>query len=402
MKKASLFFWVVLGLVLAGKPVLAETDAGTSSVKDKHSLAVAGVGIAALEEIAKKGIITPGQSSEGSNHLLKQVSETVGRSVSANEALSARDALGTAPGETKKGGGVTFVDILWVIGIIVGVVCLLILFGRAVGMLVAFFVSIPAVVYEVLLFLGAAVLFTVPYLTHLSQDMAPFIGFTGCLVLAGGLFFTFTAHEIKISGVRFSLPLFVAWSIAAVVFQSSLIGFFAMAALMSTLGFSALMVPGCVMIGFEDDAAVARTTSAAFAVLIAFVAIHALGPNIPHIGVFKIGALYFGSFVGYLGLLIVSSKWYAKNSGHYILLQVVTIVAGFAALLFGTWLKLPELQKIGGTFFALYALEKTFEIPKKSLVGYAAVGFVIASAIFVFCWYVKAHPDTFRPYLFLV
>ncbi len=395
MRRNQILIGLALVFVLAGGSALAETNAAPAAA-GKTSLAATGVGIAALQEVAGKGIITGSQSGEGVQYLLKQAAQTIGHPVTAEEALAARDTLGAALGTVPaKKGGVTFVEVLLVLAIIGVVFCLAVLFGPLL-------IKIPPVAYEAVFYVAAAAIFFFPFYGHMAANMLPYAGFMGCLVLGAGLAFTFKAHKIKFTGTSFSLPLFVAWSIAAIVFKSSLIGFFAVAALMSALGFSVLAVPGCVIIGFEGDAKIARATTTAFVILIIFTALHAFGMSPPHISVFKVGALYFGSFVGYLGLLITSSKWYTKKNHNYIVMQVVTVVLGLAALCFGTQFGLPELQKIGGTFFAFYLVEKTFEIPKKSIFGYAAVGAFSSSVIIALCWYIMAHAETFRPYIFFV
>jgi len=105
-----------------------------------------------------------------------------------------------------------------------------------------------------------------------------------------------------------------------------------------------------------------------------------------------------GSFVGFLGLLIASSRWYPKRF-PYAYLQFVTIVAGLAALFVGSLWQIGELQKIGGTFFVLYVLEKLCEIPIEKRKNYAYLGLVVSGLFFGFCMMVRSHPETFQPYL---
>ena len=115
---------------------------------------------------------------------------------------------------------------------------------------------------------------------------------------------------------------------------------------------------------------------------------------------FEGGVLFLGSFVGYLGLLIASSRWYEKRY-NYGVFQVVTIVAGCAALFVGSVWQIGELQKIGGTFFILYVLEKIAEIPVRHRINYAYLGVLMAGLMYGFFMYIKANPDIVRPYLFM-
>lgn len=70
----------------------------------------------------------------------------------------------------------------------------------------------------------------------------------------------------------------------------------------------------------------------------------------------------------YIGLLIMSSKWYA--SANYWFMQLLTIGAGIGALYFGNIYGIGLLSGIGGTFFCLYLIEKYGELPWKT-VGYS-------------------------------
>jgi hypothetical protein len=190
------------------------------------------------------------------------------------------------------------------------------------------------------------------------------------------------------------------WTALAIVTHNGMVGFLAVAAFLSALGFSVVVMPLCYVIGFEDKAAVPRATVAAFLILAAYVVMHLLGMRAPWADVFESGALFLGSFVGYLGLLILSSRWYAqKGAAHWIGLQILTITLGLLAIYLGSMLGLESLQKIGGTFLVLWAIEKPFEIKAGSMRVYAAIGMMLSVALFVFCSYVSVHPEIHKYFL---
>src|SRR5262249_28271802 len=116
--------------------------------------------------------------------------------------------------------------------------------------------------------------------------------------------------------------------------------------------------------------------------------------------IFADGALFLGTFVGYLGLLIASSRWYHGKKVNYVLFQAITIVAGIAALAIGSIFGIGELHKIGGTFFVLYIIEKLIEIPVEGLRAKAFIGLIISALVFAFCMHVKANPSLYETYLF--
>lgn len=368
-------------------------------------IAAARRSVIALQETADSGVITRGQAEEGAKRYIAQASEAAGKTLTLDELMSAPDAVtaGPVPQLTalqRFAGLVTFVNVLWVLAIGVGVASFAFLFGSFVKDLIKALKNVPLEFYEFTFYAGSVGLAV--YGRTLSEGVAPYVGLTGCLLFGAALLFTAKAHKaLKLGGAGVSAVLFAAWSAAAFVYGSSMLGFIAVAAFLSALGFSVIVSPLCYCIGFKDDAALGKATSAAFVILAGAVGIRIAKAHVPALATFEDGALFLGSFVGYLGLLIASSRWYDGKDRNYVLFQVVTVVAGIAALFVGSVFGIGELQKIGGTFFVLYLTEKMFEIPAKSARGYAAVGLVVSAAIFGFSMYVKSNPESLRPFLFM-
>lgn len=368
-------------------------------------IAAARRSVIALQETADTGVITRGQAEEGAKRYLAQASEAAGKPLTMDELMAAPDAAtaGPAPQLTalqRFAGLITFVNVLWVLAIGVGVASFAFLFGSFVKDLIKALKNVPLEFYEFVFYAGSVG--TAVYGRSLAAGVAPYVGLTGCLLFGAALLFTAKAHQsLKFGGAGVSAILFVVWSAAAVVYGSSMLGFIAVAALLSALGFSVIVSPLCYAIGFEDKAALGKATSAAFVILAGAVGIRIAKAHVPALATFEDGALFLGSFVGYLGLLVASSRWYDGKDRNYVLFQVVTIVAGVAALLIGSVFGIGELQKIGGTFFVLYLVEKLFEIPAKSARGYAAIGLVASAVIFGFSMYVKSNPESVRPFLFM-
>lgn len=301
-------------------------------------------------------------------------------------------------GIQKAAGFFTFINTMWVLGIGIGVLSLSVLVFHWCRWLLLIFVLIPLSLYEVLFYLVSGGL--VWWGRGLSPEVAPFVGLTGCLLLLGALIFTFTMRGIIPTGWVVCGLLAVAWGATAIWYGSALIGFLAVGALMGALGFTMMMFGLGYAIGFKNEDELGRATSTSFVMLGLFVAGRIIGATDPVYKIFEPGALFLGSFVGYLGLLIASSRWYEKRY-NYGVFQVVTVAAGVAALFAGSVWQIGELQKIGGTFFVLYILEKIFEIPVRSRINYAYLGVVTAGLLYGFSMYVKANPDIVRPYLLL-
>ena len=80
-------------------------------------------------------------------------------------------------------------------------------------------------------------------------------------------------------------------------------------------------------------------------------------------------------------------------------MQVITIVAGMAAIGAGSLFDIPQLLGIGGTFFVLYLIEKPFEIPTQSMVGRALIGLFVASGIGGGVWWAQNNMELVQPFL---
>jgi hypothetical protein len=397
----------IYALICALIVTLVSSVALAQAAPDAASrIAAARRSVIALQETAEAGVITRSQADEGAKRYLAQASEAAGKPMTLDELVAAPDpgpTAGPAPQLTalqRFAGLVTFVNVLWVLGIVVGVISFAYLFGSFVKDLIRLLRDVPLVFYEVVFY--AASLGLTIWGKTLSPGVAPFVGLTGCLLFGAAVLFTAKAHKsLKLGGALVSATMCLAWTIAALSYGSSMLGFIAVAALMSAFGFSILVMPLTYCIGFKDETSIGRATAAAFAILTTYVCVRVFGLDASILGVFESGALFLGSFVGYIGLLISSSRWYDGRGRNYVLFQLVTVAAGIAALFVGSVFGISELQKIGGTFFVLYLTEKLLEIPARNARGYAALGLVVSAAIFGFSMYVKSNPESLRPFLFM-
>ncbi|MBI2039006.1 MAG: hypothetical protein HYT22_01865 [Candidatus Niyogibacteria bacterium] len=293
-------------------------------------------------------------------------------------------------------GFITWMNILRVLAIGVGVVCLGYLLFRWFGWLLEIFLYIPKEVYEGVGYALSVGLIISGYWLSETNMLWPVL--TGCLLFGAMLIITGALHKLAPNWEHFFGILFLVWSAVALFYQSAPVGFIAVAALMGLVGFSAAVIPCGYAIGFRDEDAVSRATTTAFIVLTGFVFLRVVGQSLPYIHVFEQGALWLGSFVGYVGLLIASSRWYAKRA-IYPAMQLITILLGMAAIGAGSVFGIPQLLGIGGTFFVLYLIEKPFEIPVESAVGYATIGLFVSSCVGGGVWWAQNHMDLVRPYL---
>lgn len=192
----------------------------------------------------------------------------------------------------------------------------------------------------------------------------------------------------------------LVWGGFAVLYRSPFLGFLAVAAVQTRLGFSVMAMPLCYFFGFTDKDAVPRSMGASFIMLAVYVVGSAAGAGHWILDVFKPGMLRLGAFVYFTGCLIVSNRHYQRAAHgrdvdtRYFLLQLLTVMSGSAALYLGALLEIPALSGIGGTFFALYLVEKYMEIPWKK-VGWSWGLLGLSLGLYYLAGFVTAHPSYF-------
>lgn len=206
-----------------------------------------------------------------------------------------------------------------------------------------------------------------------------------------------------------SLMLAVVWGVMAVAFGSHVLGFMTVMALITALGFICGHFPGCVWIGFYNDSVVSRATAAAGAMLFLHVLFTVTGTLAQPLAVFREGMSFMGSFVYYLGILIMSSKYWCYNTVQgddqrwrtggtdwrlYGVMQALVLGSGISALYFGSVFGMSAMLGFGGTFFMLYILEKYYELPWSG-VGWAWSLLGLGGILYGMGMFIKTHPQYF-------
>ncbi|MGK7875503.1 MAG: hypothetical protein AB4426_20040 [Xenococcaceae cyanobacterium] len=404
----TILFWVFIpGVSLAqnsfehlGKEQIQEL------IEIRHS-------IATIDELQQRGILSEKQADIERERYLEKSQLVLGERVDLEQLVILTDSYeiskpGEQPGVRNISGFFTFVNIVWTLAAILLAIALAWLTWLY---LIPILKLIPAFVYEILIYWACLVFIVGGH--WFAKGIDEFIALPGCLGLIGALGLTNKLHEKALAKVYFSedskprinpyslniFILFIFWSVTAVVYQSSLIGFMAVIALEAFLGFSVIVMPLCYAIGFSNKEVIPRAMSASLLLLVFYVCVQITEVELPYIGIFSTGVLFMGSFVYFIGTLIVSTKWYDMpfNLNRYIGLQVLTIVSGVLALYVGSVWNILLLQRIGGTFFFLYLIEKYFELPwQKEAWAWATLGFAII--LYLSALFAKQYPQ----YFFLV
>lgn len=185
----------------------------------------------------------------------------------------------------------------------------------------------------------------------------PGSGILSCVAL-------YSAHVRKIS-IRIEKSasiITVIWGAIAVFYQSDAVGFLAVGALLTALGYSIVVTPLSYGFGFTSDDAMPRATAAGLLVTAAYVGVHIADVHLKHFAVFETGALWLGCLVLLTGLLIMSSSYYHSSANHVFFMNVLMIAVMAGGISLGAVYGIREISTICGAFLLFYGLDKIFEV----------------------------------------
>lgn len=395
MRKLTMVFGLIMALlILTTHMAFAQTNDNTPTIsRIKQS-------IVTVQELEQQGLISQVEADQAIAYYITQASQAAGHRLTLNEILATPEPVPQQLTPLQEfAGAIDFLRVIMVLGIIAVAGAVSYLFKYYLKKLLQFLRDIPIVLYEIIFY--AASLGSGLGGWFLPEPMHGAIGLLACLFFASALSFSTSYRRVLAHSFLFSLLLFLAWAPAAILFSSSLIGFLAIGALLTMLGFNELVNIFFASLRFRQKTVVENATLAAFLVLALFIGLRVYGGLIPMLAVFESGALFLGSLIGFGGLLIVSNRWYNRQREKYWVFQVVAIIAGLGALFFGSIFQISELQKIGGTFFVIYCLVKIADTPTRSRPAFALLIAVIGSISICFCWFALTHQELFRQWLFL-
>lgn len=236
--------------------------------------------------------------------------------------------------------------------------------------LIMILVTIPKVLWEIGAYTSGIGLLAAQSLGYTIDNQ--FLAFFACLLIGGGLYLSVIIHADYFEEHSDSIKMYVqyvcpvvmlaAFGAATLITGSDWMGGFAAVSLMVLLGFAGEVIPLGYAIGFRDNDALARGTSAGLILTVLFMGLHAANITNPVIRAFDSGALIVGGFVCYLGLLIAASARY-KSRQNWIVMQGIVLCICFAGVIVASIIGLKSIQIIAGSFLALWTIEKMVEIP---------------------------------------
>ena len=384
-------------------PAFAETKLNSTQVQQLSEISYS---LHTLKDLESRSVINSNVAKSQEKYYLQQAETLVNSPLTPAEISNLVDKYNrnltnpiTASWQ-RLTGFLNFVNIIWIVSTII----LIISIGWLMSIyLLPILLAIPATFYEFLVYL--ACFFSIIGGQSFAEGIGEFIALPGCLGLIGALVLTNYLHkeslyafyeknQIDVITLHASI-LFVIWTGVAIIYQSVIIAFLAILALEILLGFSVLVVPLCYSIGFRERKLVPVTTAASFFLLVFYVGVKLANTDLIYLNIFSPGALFLGTFVYFIGLLILSSKLYRHNNfNHYLWLQCLTIISGVSAIFVGSVWQISQLNGIGGTFFFLYLIEKYWELPwNKSSWAWATLG--LAIVLYLSSFVMKQYPQYF-------
>lgn len=223
-------------------------------------------------------------------------------------------------------------------------------------------------------------------------------------LLSGALLLMFAAgYAAFIRGAepnptQFSGIFVVIWGALALYFHSTEVGFLTIGAVMSFMGFSVVVTPFCYGFGFGDDDSMARGTVSGLLVAAAYTAIQVMKSNLGPFEVFQSGALWLGSFVGFTGLLILSSRWF-DSAKHYVPMNFLALVVYVGMASVGMIYGLREITTMSIAFLILFLISKPMEIPTENYVTFG-IKLIFIAGVCAGAWqWLHTHQELARQYL---
>ncbi|CAF2408827.1 unnamed protein product [Rotaria sp. Silwood2] len=280
-----------------------------------------------------------------------------------------------------------------IIAVLAGITVIISLTVLAAICIIPILVHIPAICWEIFFYV---ISISLMILNHNS-----WLIFFGCLTFIPALLFTIKLHfsRDEHAALKACWICFFVWTIVAIYQQHREAGYLAVMALESSLGFVILVGQLVIMIGFHNEKVIPSATIASFVLILIGIILHVKEQSNILTIPFTRPLLFLGTFVYFIGLLILSSRWYSRrNAGNLIAwsLQIITFCSGLATMFFGPMLELPFVQAIGGTMFVVWLLEKYVEIaPWKNTIAVAGSLLGFGLLLYGFAYFLQTNPEYF-------
>lgn len=282
-------------------------------------------------------------------------------------------------------GYVTMWGFIQFLAIVIFSISVMALFGNAIKKVIAK----TRVILEIASYLVASFLLIGSY-WFVTPEYQSWTVSIGALVFMAAVFGSIWIHQIKGDDPKPLATLFmVVWGIAAIVYNLPFVGGLSVMALMTLLGFSVFITHASYAFGYQNESDVASGTLASLFVLAAGIFTKLVVPDtIDAVAAFHPGIFWVSSFVGFLGLLIISDRYYCEHVKlSYWPMQFLAFGIMFVAAGIGFAYDITPLGGMAGTFLMFYLASKPIDFKPKDVVEVSIVG-MVSSGILAALWYV--------------
>jgi hypothetical protein len=285
-------------------------------------------------------------------------------------------------------GLITFTNILLVLAVCMIVGSIIFLFGHYIVNIIKF---MPLQFIEIILYFGLSLLICKsPEL--FGSELAFIWGFLFAFCLTGTTLITGVRSQIG-DLHWFNFVNTIIHGIVGTYLKSTLICATSVMFFMFLIGFQFRFGQGYLSFGFgkKDVIPTAALTSGITTCMGIIVKINISSTHLTPGSIYLMekakyfipGMLWFGPFVYFLSLLILSSELYSTKES-YVPNNMITIITSVFAVLIGNLYDIDQLTGISGTFFCIFILEKYFEIIPKHCVMIAWTMLFFGTIIYMY------------------
>jgi hypothetical protein len=280
---------------------------------------------------------------------------------------------------------VSFVNIIWLFASLMIVLAFAFIFATYILPLLFL---IPVTFYELLLYAACFGLLYVAW-DRFEPDVGQFLVMPALLGLQPLMVWSYERHvarriqrrdkrqreedpegkQPRRSFNAYRIPLLIQhcamlaiYIVAAVLFDSQLIGFFAVVELLIVLGLAGVpeLIAALLRMKLSD-----ALEEIALIVTLSLMTVYIVGEALGAEGVyllFESAVFFIGTYIYFTLLAVVASRFYRRERTRYWFWQMAAVLSGVGALFVGVMLEIDTMQESGGTFLLVYLLEKYVEM----------------------------------------
>lgn len=287
-------------------------------------------------------------------------------------------------------GFFNFVNIIWTVSILLGVV-------SSSKLIAPYLDKISANIIEVFVYLIVSAFLIGGKYTK-TKNTSQFVALTGCIILIPCISYSLYLHLNNLDEINQVFEILTAtctiiWGSVAIVYNSWIIGVITLIAFYSFNGFIAFNVPFGYVIGFKSSDIIPKNMVLSFQLLLLFTILRIHKANIWYIEIFRPGVQFMATFIYFLGGLITSSKFYDTRGNSYIPMQFLMIFSYVLAMYFGNVYNIKQFRNVGGTYMFLYLIEKYVEIMWDF--DTALVMFILSALLWISSYVISRYPEYF-------